>query len=177
MRTYLLGIIAIFSFQLLNAQSALKDKDAMRKHSDEVIIHFEKAEFTEAFEKLQMYWPLPQNELSKLEMQTIQQFNFVAERFGEMIDSDFIKEQSLKDHAQKYFYVLKFERHMIRVMFTYYHNEKGWILNAFKWDDQYEELLSDWLEKNITDAPKTKTNNPHHEKTAFCFTTSPILYC
>jgi hypothetical protein len=30
---------------------------------------------------------------------------------------------------------------MIRILFTYYKNNDGWILNTFKYDDEFEELF------------------------------------
>ena len=99
------------------------------------------SEFQKAFTQLQQYWILPENELLQLESLTIKQFNLVSDRFGKIIGFDFIKDMTIKDYVLRKIYVLKFEKHMIRVLFTYYKNDNGWILNGFKWDDQMEELL------------------------------------
>ena len=99
------------------------------------------SEFQKAFTELQIHWPLPQNELTQLESQTIKQFNMVADRFGNIIGTDFIKDKMIKDYVMRKIYVIKFEKHMIRVVFTYYKNDHGWILNGFKWDDQFDELF------------------------------------
>ena len=65
----------------------------------------------------------------------------VSERFGNIIGTNFIKDKAVKEHILRKIYVIKFEKHMIRVLFTYYNNGNGWILNGFKWDDQFEELF------------------------------------
>jgi hypothetical protein len=64
----------------------------------------------------------------------------VANRFGNIIGTDFIKDD-IKDYVIRKIYVIRFEKHMIRVLFTFYKNDKSWILNGFKWDDKIDELF------------------------------------
>ena len=98
-------------------------------------------EIQKAFTELKKYWLLPEIELTQLESQTIEQFNIVSERFGKTIGYDFIGDKTIKDYVLRKIYVIRFEKHIIRVLFTFYKNDKGWILNEFKWDDQLEELF------------------------------------
>jgi len=116
-------------------------KSEISKHSEKVMKFLKDSEFQEAFTELEKYWPLPENEMVQLESQTIKQFNMVADRFGNIIGFDFIRDETIKDYAIRKIYVLRFEKHMIRVLFTYYKNNDGWILNGFKWDDQFDELF------------------------------------
>jgi hypothetical protein len=141
MNKILFAVVAMFFLQCTNAQNYLNSKDELSKHSEKVMESLKDSEFQKAFAELQIYWPLPENELIQLESQTIKQFNMVADRFGNIIGVDFIRDESIKDYAIKKIYVLRFEKHMIRVLFTYYKNNDGWILNSFKWDDQFEELF------------------------------------
>jgi hypothetical protein len=141
MNKILFAVVAMFFLQCTNAQNYLNSKDELSKHSEKVMKSLKDSEFQKAFAELQIYWPLPENELIQLESQTIKQFNMVADRFGNIIGVDFIRDESIKDYAIKKIYVLRFEKHMIRVLFTYYKNNDGWILNSFKWDDQFEELF------------------------------------
>lgn len=134
-------ILALFIIQCANAQSYLKSKEDITKYSDKIIIHIRNQEYANAFEEIHKYWPLPENELEQLESQTVKQFNLVADRFGNIIGSDFIKDKTIKDFVLRKIYVIRFEKHMIRVQFTYYRNDKGWVLNGFKWDDDFEELF------------------------------------
>jgi aromatic ring-opening dioxygenase LigB subunit len=101
----------------------------------------EKADFSKTFELLQRYCPLPESEINDLEAQTSSQLQRVASRFGEIIGFEFIRNKQIKNFALQKIYVLKFERHIIRVLFTYYRNEQGWMLNAFSWDDRFYELF------------------------------------
>ncbi len=141
MRKILFAVIAMLFLQCTKAQTYLSSEDELSKHSDKVMKFLKDSEFQKAFTELQIYWPLPENEMMQLESQTIKQFNMVADRFGNIIGFDFIRDMSIKDYAIKKIYVLRFEKHMIRVLFTYYKNNDGWILNGFKWDDQFDELF------------------------------------
>ncbi len=141
MKHILMVIITALFIQCTEAQSYLKNKVELSEHSERVMDFLKDSEFQKAFTELQEYWPLPENEMVQLETQTIKQFNMVADRFGDIIGVDFIKDETIKDFVVKKIYVLRFEKHMIRVLFTYYRNNEGWILNGFKWDDQFGELF------------------------------------
>lgn len=141
MRKILTVVVALLIVHFAKAQSYLSSKDDLSKHSDRVMKFLKDSEFQKAFTELQNHWPLPANELTQLESQTIKQFNMVEDRFGNIIGTDFIKDMNVKDFVTRKIYVIKFEKHMIRVLFTYYKNDHGWILNGFKWDDQFEELF------------------------------------
>lgn len=140
MRKIFAVLTILLMAQLANAQS-LTSKEDLTKHSDKVMMFFKTSEFEKAFDELKKHWPLPENELTQLESQTIRQFNMVADRFGSILGTDFVKEETIKDFAVRKIYVIRFEKHMIRVLFTYYRNEDGWLLNGFKWDDSFEELF------------------------------------
>jgi len=141
MRKLFAILFALCVIPLANAQNLLSSKEDLTKHSDKVMMFLKNSEFQNAFAELQKYWPLPENELTQLESQTVKQFNLVADRFGRIIGTDFIKDKTIKDFAVRKIYVIRFEKHMIRVLFTYYKNQNGWILNGFKWDDKFDELF------------------------------------
>jgi hypothetical protein len=122
-------------------QEILKDANAVTKHADKVIHQIEKMNISEAFAELKVYWPLPENEISSLESQTLRQLNVATDRFGKIIGSSFIIEEKVADFLVRRIYVIRYEKHLIRVMFVYYKNDEGWILNAFNWDDKADDLF------------------------------------
>ena len=63
----------------------------------------------------------------------------LRDRFGKMESVIKVNEETIKDFALRETYILKFENSAIRLMYTYYKNEKGWILNGFKWDDSFDD--------------------------------------
>jgi hypothetical protein len=45
----------------------------------------------------------------------------------------------IADFSIRETYIIRFENTAIRVIYTYYKNNSGWILNEFKWDDSFAE--------------------------------------
>ena len=132
-----LSLLGFSSF----AQLFIKEEAELLDHSEEVMKYFTNSQFTDAFELLGAYWPLPENEISSLELQTVKQFNMVSDRFGNIVDYKFIEKQQVEGILTRHIYVIKMERHLIRAIFTYYNNGEGWLVNSFKWDDNISDLL------------------------------------
>ena len=100
---------------------------------------FKENKLGDFFKVLRPYWPLPENEIGSLEEKTIQYMNMLQSRFGKVEGVIKLKEETIGDFAIKETYILRFENSAIRLMYTYYKNKKGWILNTFKWDDSFYE--------------------------------------
>lgn len=117
----------------------LKDVKETQELSKTVVGLFEKNKISQSFELMTPYWPLPENELISLEEKTIKYLNIIDERFGESIGNLKVKNETISDIAIRETYLIRYENTAIRVIFTYYKNDNGWIINAFKWDDSYDE--------------------------------------
>jgi hypothetical protein len=74
-----------------------------------------------------------------LKLKTIKYLNLIEERFGAPIGSLKVKNETISDVATRETYLIRYENTAIRLIFTYYKNDKGWIVNAFKWDDSFGE--------------------------------------
>lgn len=136
----ILTAIIVFVFFNANAQEKFLDNpENARKLSIKTTQLFKENKVTAFFENIKQYWPLPENEINSLESQTIKSLNIVEERFGQSIGIEKIKEETIKDFAIRETYIIRYENHAIRLIYTYYKNNNGWILNSFKWDDSYFE--------------------------------------
>lgn len=123
-----------------NAQvEFIKDVEQAKSLSREVAKHFKENKITEAFAKIKAHWPLPENEIDNLEAKTIQSMNLISGRFGNSAEIVKISEQNIKETAFREIYFVKYENTAIRLIFTYYKNKNGWIVNAFKWDDNFTQ--------------------------------------
>lgn len=136
-----LTIIALTFISLtLSAQEKfLKGIPETQELSKKVVKLFNENKITESFKELSLYWPLPQNELESLEEKTIKYLNLINERFGSSIGTVKVNNETINDFAIRETYFIRYEHTAIRLKFTYYKNDKGWILNAFKWDDSFSE--------------------------------------
>ena len=131
----LFATIAVAQVEFLPSQ-----KD-VTKHTEKVMSYFAKLDLPHTFSELKKHWPLPPEEIMELEATTTEQFEIVLSRFGKAKGYEFIEEKVINNTLIKRVYIIKFEKHMLRVQFTYYNNGDGWVLNMFKWDDSISELF------------------------------------
>ena len=105
------------------------------------MFHVPTGNVDDVFTVLLPYWPLPESEISVLRMQTVQQRGMVSERFGQTLDIRLVDEKLVADSILRITYMEKFERHIIRWVFTYYKPRDQWIVNSIEWDDNIDALL------------------------------------
>lgn len=133
----------LFFTSFLNVSFAqsnvIKDIEAAKLISKEVTQQFKEREIDEAFTTLRFYWPLPENEIDNLQSQTIQSLNIISQRYGNAESIVKVNELNIKETGFREIYLIKFENTAIRLIFTYYKNNKGWIINAFSWDSDFDE--------------------------------------
>lgn len=128
----------LFSIMVLKAQvKFLKTADEVKSLSQKTSTYFKDNKMKEFFKEIRQYWPLPENEIDGLEEKTIQGMNILQSRYGKTESSVKISEEVIKDFAIRETYIVKFENSAARLIYTYYKNNNGWILNGFKWDDNF----------------------------------------
>jgi pyruvate/2-oxoacid:ferredoxin oxidoreductase alpha subunit len=133
------AFVILFTLQSSAQNKYLKDIENAKLISKDVAQLFKENKINEAFIKIKTYWPLPENEIDNLESKTIQSMNLVAERFGNSEEIVKVSEQTIKETAFREIYLVKYENTALRLIFTYYRNNNGWIINGFKWDDSFTE--------------------------------------
>jgi hypothetical protein len=141
-----LKIITVVALALLSCRATgqlehLKSEQEARALSKKVALLFEEQKIPEAMDAMEKHWPMPANELDNLEEQTLKYSNVLLNRFGAIIGSEKIKEQTINDFAMRETYVLRYEYSAIRLIFVYLKNDQGWVVNSFKWDDSIEEAF------------------------------------
>lgn len=140
MKKLFIPLVFLFISLGLNAQEKfLKDVQETQELSIKIIELFEKKKIPQAFELITLYWPMPQNEIVALEDKSIKYLNLIEDRFGKAIGIMKIKNETISDIAIRETYLIQHENTALRFIFTYYKNNEGWIVNAFKWDDSFDE--------------------------------------
>jgi len=117
----------------------LKDEDDIEVFSKKITLLFSKNKPLEAFSELSLYWPLAETEVELLKEKTVKSINAVEDRFGKEKGIVKISTKKIGDVAIRVTYFVKYNILALRYIYTYFHSEEGWILNAFKWDDDFEE--------------------------------------
>jgi hypothetical protein len=133
------AITMFFTCQSYAQMKYLKDIESAKVISRDVAQLFKENKINVAITKIKPYWPLPENEINNLESRTIQSMNLVAERYGNSEGIVKVSEQNIKETAFREIYLVKYENTALRLIFTYYKNNNGWIINGFKWDDNFTE--------------------------------------
>lgn len=123
-----------------NAQSDyLISVSETKSFSEKITKLFFEQKISEATKELKKFWPIPENEVVSFEEKTIKYLNLISDRFGNPINYVKIKNEVILDFATRETFLIRYDNTAIRVIFTYYKNKNGWIVNAFKWDDSFTE--------------------------------------
>ena len=140
MKQNLTFMLLIFLCVSLSGQTKyLKDPNQTQELSKKVVTLFSENKISEVFEELSPFWPLPQNEINSVEEKTMKYLNLIGDRYGKSIGTIKVKNETIEDIALRETYLIRFDYTALRLIFTYYKNESGWIVNSFKWDDSFTE--------------------------------------
>jgi len=130
----------LVTFSGIKAQSKfLNTIPDVKDVSLKTTLFFKDKKIEEAFTFLRTYWPIPDNEIDEVQTKSIKSLNMVEERFGKTQGILKVKEETIKDIAIRETYLVQFEKTAIRLKFTYYKTPKGWIVNSFSWDDDFDK--------------------------------------
>ena len=136
---FLIIIITNTSYFSFSQAKTLKTESEVKAVSRKVSELFKNDSIIEAFTEMKKYWPLPENELADMQTKSISAMNTVKARFGEAIGFTKVKEEKISDFALRETYLIRYTNHALRLIFTFYKNNEGWILNGFHWDDSFVE--------------------------------------
>ncbi|WP_157447055.1 hypothetical protein [Cytophaga aurantiaca] len=133
----IITLLCFISFNLFAQNKVLKDVAETQEMSKKIVQLFKEDKISKLFSEMKPYWPMPQNEMDVTEQKTISQLNLIKDRFGKAFGYTKVKNEVIGDFAIRETYIVQYENSAIRVILTYYKNESGWIINAFKWDDSF----------------------------------------
>lgn len=138
-KTIIAITLSFMSLGLIAQEKYLKDINETVELSKKVSSLFKDNKISESFDLLADYWPMPQNELESIREKTIKYLNIIEQRFGKSIGTIKVKNETISDIAIRETYLIRYEHTAIRLIFTYYKSNNGWIVNAFRWEDSFAE--------------------------------------
>lgn len=140
MKKYLVAAVMFFGVCVVNGQAKLlKDIAEAQKLSKTTMEKIRNGNIGPAIDELGLYWPIPSSEVDEVREKTIQNLELVEQRYGFLIGAERIREEKISDFAYREIYILRYRNSALRFVFTYYKNKEGWLLNAFKWDESFED--------------------------------------
>lgn len=138
-RIITVSILLLTSISIFAQEKFLKDISETQELSKTIVSLFKENKISDSFDQITPYWPMPKNELEAIEGKTIKYLNIIEQRFGKSIGALKVKNETISDIAIRETYIIKYANSAIRLIFTYYRNDNGWVVNAFKWDDSFAE--------------------------------------
>lgn len=138
-----LFVFLYFINTTLAQKKYLKNTDEMNFLSKNVTTLFKDNKVSEAFVELKPYWPVSESEIESLESKTIKYIDIIEERFGKPLKIEEIRNESISDFAKRKTFLIQYPISAIRLIFTFFRSTDGWVINAFKWDDSFEEEFKD----------------------------------
>ena len=123
------------------AQDGLSSKREMETFLDSFLSHFIAGEYEQAFSLFRMHSNIPTNEVDSLEGTTIRQLNSLSSRYGKPLDYVFLESWDKKGVVSQYLFLLRYERHALRMRFVFYNNGRTALLNYFSWDDSIDKMF------------------------------------
>lgn len=137
-------LILFFTVSAASAQievQKLSTVEDTQQLSKEVTDLFKDSRIDEAVEKMKVYWPISEAEIEGFQSKTEKYLRLLGGSYGAVIGVEKIKSEKLSDFALRETYVMRYENSALRLMFTYYKGKDNWILNSFKWDENFSELF------------------------------------
>ena len=115
---------------------------AIKEATNDIISNFNQDSIAVAYKLMREIWILPEEELDRMENQSTEQLGRLNERFGEYIDYKLVRVDEVEDVLYRISYVLRYEKHGLRVVFQFYKGKGDlWYLNQFNWDDALTRLF------------------------------------
>tara|TARA_B100000427_G_C15325329_1_gene514399 strand:- start:296 stop:733 length:438 start_codon:yes stop_codon:yes gene_type:complete len=140
MKHILLTIIIIFITHNIFCQTkTLSDSGKAHKLSIQVTKLFKENKINKAFEKLIPFWAASAEEIESMQIKTLKYLDMLNKSYDGVIGSSEGKTETINDFAIRETYFVLYNKSAIRLIFTYYKSNKGWIVNSFKWDDSFDE--------------------------------------
>ena len=133
------SLLLLVSIGLFAQSKQLKDIQKTQELSLEVTDLFSKNKIDRAVKAMAPYSIMPEEEMNAFQQKTTASMSTAEQRYGKFIGTVKVSNKTILDFALRETHFIRFERGALRLVFTYYRNEKGWILNRFEWDDSMEQ--------------------------------------
>lgn len=141
MKQLLLLMLAIFTFTNVVYADTLTSLEDIKELSDQAASLLAQDKTKEAISLFKPYSPLPPTEIDTLILQ-IQNWTFtVSSKYGKVVGFEFLKQQRVGKCFVRYIYILKYENHAIRWLFTFYKPQNKWWVNSIFFDNKVSELF------------------------------------
>jgi hypothetical protein len=130
-------IVMIVCLFCVKANAAeLTNEAQIKKLTQKAISLIANGNIDGAMETLKPYWPLQPTEIDELTLKVKNQKSIIDSRFGKSLGFEFVDKKRIGNVFVRYTYIEKFERHILRWIFTFYKPSNKWVVNGVKFEDR-----------------------------------------
>ena len=134
-------LVVLFLMPNITIAGSLKDEKDIRAFATGVMEKVGKGDLDGAFNALKPYVALSSTEIDSVAIQSKAQREQYGKRYVESIGFEFIDEKKVGESLIRLRYIEKTDKHALPWLFYFYKTPEGWTLNAFNWNDQFNQLF------------------------------------
>jgi hypothetical protein len=123
-----------------NAQGLPQIAD-VKALTDKVMTSVAKGDLEGGLKMFKSQTIIPSAEFDAMMGQAVTQMPLMTARFGNTLGQEFIKEVRVGESLAELIYIHRFDKHAMRWQFYLYRGKNGWVINTFRFDDRWPELL------------------------------------
>lgn len=86
---------------------------------------------------------LSEDQMTSLEQKLVNEAPMWFSYLGKALEVVKVKEEKIADFMLRETYLVRMEQSVMRLRYTYYKSNNGWVLNAFIVDEEYKEYFKD----------------------------------
>ena len=139
MKNLIIVLLVFFSLNTIAQEKYFNSESDIKVFSEKVTLLFKENKPVEAFKELSAYWPLPETELELIKEKTVKGLNLVQNTYGKPMGTKRVNYKVIENTAIRDAHFVKYEISALRFIYIYYKTDKGWILNQFKFDENFKE--------------------------------------
>ncbi len=129
------------STSAVHAFETIASPKAAREVTDQIMAKVGTNDIGAAVKLIKPYTIVPEAEIDASIGQFKLQQSMIAQRFGESIGTEFVREEKVGESLLRVIHIHRFERHAMRWTFYFYRAKNGWVLNTFRFDDNVIALF------------------------------------
>lgn len=140
LRLMFLVVIVLALPSLLTAEP-IKSTKEVSAFLDTLVPDIVQGKIKAVFEKMKPIWPIPAQEVDVIVYQLENQRDQVISRFGKIVAMERVDTYAIGEAFYREVFLLKYEKHAVAWVFTFYKPSDRWIINSVITSDQMDDFF------------------------------------
>ena len=141
-KTVLFWIALLFTATTAFA-GTVPDENGAKELSDQIMAKVAAGDLAGAFSSMKLHVPISATEIDSVALQSKAQREQYGQRYGASTGFEFIDSKKVGEHLLRLRYIEMTDKHALPWVFYFYKSADGWLLNSFRWNDEFQQLFTD----------------------------------